>query len=106
MRPLVPVNVLRAFTRHAPRFIAISWMFVRVQAQVPDTLFYSLFDPGTGPQFNTGQGSSVAVGVNFAATGAPSDAVGGYNSGVVKVYNPGSGALLFTLTNPTPAEDD
>lgn len=75
-------------------------------AQTPDTLFYSLFDPGNGAQFNTQQGSSVAVDGNIAVAGAPADNVGGYPSGVVKVYDVTTGALLHTLTNPVPASDD
>ena len=75
-------------------------------AQVQDALFYSLFDPGTAAQFNTQQGSSVAVDGNIAVAGAPTDNVGGYSSGVVKVYDATSGALLHTLTNPAPASDD
>jgi hypothetical protein len=63
-------------------------------------------DPGTNAQAGAQQGYSVAVDGNIAVTGAPFDDVGGQNAGVVKVYNATTGALLHTLTNPTPAGFD
>src|SRR6185503_8526956 len=88
-------------------FVAATFLTITpVRAQVPNALLYSLFHPGTGAQFNTQQGSAVAVDGNIAITGAYADNTGGYSSGVVKVYDANSGALLHTLTNPAPATDD
>jgi hypothetical protein len=72
----------------------------------PFALLHSLFDPSTNAQTGAGQGYSVAVDGNIAVVGAPSDDVGGTDSGVVKVYDATTGALLHTLTNPSPAFDD
>jgi len=72
-------------------------------AQGPYTLLHSLLNPGANAQAGAGQGYSVALDGNIAVTGAPYDDVGGQDSGVVKVYNTPTGALLHTLTNPSPA---
>jgi hypothetical protein len=65
-------------------------------------LLHSLFDPSTNAQAGAQQGYSVALDGNIAVAGAPSDDVGAYESGVVKVYDATTGALLHTLTNPSP----
>jgi len=75
-------------------------------AQGPFTLLHSLFDPGTNAQAGARQGFSVALDGPIVVTGAPDDDVGGQNSGVVKVYDAASSALLHTLTNPSPAAND
>jgi len=65
----------------------------------PYTLLHSFFDPGTSGRAEVGQGTSVAVDGNIAVTGIPHD----FASGVAKVYDATTGALLHTLTNPMPA---
>ena len=72
----------------------------------PFVLLHSLFDSRTNAQAGTQQGYSVAVDGNIAVVGAPFDDVGGYSAGVVKVYEARTGALLLTLTNPSPASPD
>jgi hypothetical protein len=71
-----------------------------MSAAIPNSVFFSLLHPGTGPQLNAQQGDTVALDGNIAAVGAPRDATGGYSSGVVKIYDASNGVLLFTLTNP------
>src|SRR6185436_18849973 len=72
----------------------------------PFVLLHSLFDSNTSAQAGTQQGYSVAVDGNIAIVGAPFDDVGGYSAGVVKVYEAMTGALLLTLTNPSPASPE
>jgi hypothetical protein len=72
----------------------------------PFALLRSLFDPSTNVQVGAQQGYSVALDGNIAVVGAPSDDVGAYDSGVVKVYDATTGALMHTLTNPSPASSD
>lgn len=65
-------------------------------------LLRSLFDPSTNARVGMEQGESVAVDGNIAVIGAPTDD----ESGVVKVYDATTGAVLHTLLNPThPASD-
>src|SRR5439155_776531 len=51
-------------------------------------------------------GISVAVSGNTVVVGAAGDATGGYQSGSAYVFNAITGALVATLNNPSPAEDD
>ncbi|MEY2407458.1 MAG: hypothetical protein QOF48_128 [Verrucomicrobiota bacterium] len=48
------------------------------------------------------QGQSVAVDGNLVVVGAPNADTGGTNTGVAKVYDATTGALLLTLANPNP----
>lgn len=77
-----------------------------VQAQIPDTLLHTL--PGGLPPLQTAAelGYSVAASSNYIAAGAPLDDTGETDSGVVKVFNAVSGALLYTLVNPSPGSND
>src|SRR5687768_4427566 len=72
----------------------------------PDTLKHALFSPSSLPQANAQQGYSVGMDEDLVAVGAPFDDTGGSNSGVVKVYDRASGALLHVLANPGPAAGD
>jgi len=69
-------------------------------AQRPFALLHSLFDPGTNAQAGAHQGYSVAIDGDIAVVGVPHDDVGGEDSGVAKVYDATTGALLHTLSNP------
>jgi hypothetical protein len=51
-------------------------------------------------------GLSVGLWGNAAVVGAPDDKAGGSDSGQAYVFNATTGALLTTLTNPSPAADD
>ena len=75
-------------------------------APEPYLLQRSILDPGTSPQISASQGFSVAVDGGRAVVGAPTDDLGGTDSGVVKVYGTATGALLHLLLNPSPAPSD
>ncbi|MCE9609915.1 MAG: hypothetical protein K8R23_06870 [Chthoniobacter sp.] len=88
-------------------------------AQVPDALNYSIPAPPVGVQGGQGFGGpfdpqaagpqlgySVAVDGAYTVVGAPLDDVGGSDSGVVKVFDSTTGALLFVLPNPSPGFGD
>ena len=75
-------------------------------AQVPDTLKYPILAPPVGVQSGAQLGYSVAVEGGYAVIGAPFDDTGGQDSGVVKVFDSATGALLFILPNPSPALSD
>ena len=75
-------------------------------ASEPLALLYSLLNPSTNAQAGAVQGASVAMDGNFAVVGAPYDSVGGTYAGVAKIYNVSAGALLYTLTNPSPAASE
>jgi hypothetical protein len=74
------------------------------QAQAP----YTLERAFTSPPAQTGAslGSAVAIEGNLTVVGAPFDDVPITNSGVVKVFNSSSGALLYVLANPGPGQND
>ena len=72
-------------------------------AQRPVPLRLTIPAPPTGVQKEAFLGSSVAVDGGYMVAGAPDDDVGGQDSGVVKVFDSKTGALLFTLLNPNPA---
>ena len=71
--------------------------------QIPNTLRHSIPPPGVGPQTGARLGSSVAVDGGLTVAGAPLDNTTDVYSGVVKVFDTTTGALLFTLPNPNPA---
>ncbi len=58
--------------------------------------------PGAGDAF----GGSVAISGNTVVVGASADDTTGTDSGSVYVFNTSGGALLATLTNPTPQAGD
>jgi hypothetical protein len=76
------------------------------QAQQPDPLWHSLPPPAGSAQTNGQLGYAVATDGNYAVVGAPFDDLAGVDSGVVKVFDATTGALLHVLPNPTPAADD
>lgn len=83
-----------------------SLVFVmRAAAQESFALLHSFFDPSTNAQPYAQQGYSVAVDGNIAAVGEPFSNWGQAGSGAVKVYDPSTGSLLHTLTNPSPSID-
>lgn len=75
-------------------------------AQVPDTLIHNIPAPLVGVQTSAVLGSSVAVDGGYTVAGAPYDDIGGEDSGVVKVFNSTTGALVFVIPNPSPATND
>lgn len=103
-----------------PNFLNRAWMTGRhlllspltvclpliLSAQVPNTLLHSIPAPPVGVQTGAGLGRSVAVDGDYTVVGAPNDDYGGTNSGVVKVFDSSTGALLFLLANPSPALTD
>ena len=83
----------------------IGIVLMSVSAQVPSALTYSI-PPPTGSQGEALLGSSVAVEGSYAVAGAPADDIGGSSSGVVKVFDSTSGALLYLIPNPSPGAND
>ena len=79
---------------------------VATAAPEPYLLQRSILDPGTSPQISASQGFSVSVDAGRAVVGAPTDDLGGTDSGVVKVYDTDTGALLHLLLNPSPNASD
>jgi hypothetical protein len=77
-------------------------------AQVPNTLFHSIPAPPVGAQTDSQLGSSVAAdaGSGLTVAGAHLDDLGGAESGVVKVFDSATGALLHLILNPSPADND
>jgi hypothetical protein len=73
--------------------------------QVPDQLKQSIFGPASS-QSGAELGFSVAVDGGYTVVGAPFDDFGARDSGVVKVFDTSTGALLFVLTNPSPGQSD
>src|SRR5678815_38086 len=66
----------------------------------PNRLKQSLFDPSTALQAGAQLGSTVAVEGRYAVVGAPLDDSDGEDSGIVKVFDSTSGALVFVLRSP------
>ncbi len=99
-------RTLRRVMVHALCLATACLLAAPAHAQQPDTLLYSLFDPGTAVEIGARQGASVAVDGNFAVVGTSLADAGALNAGVVKVYNVTTGALLHTLPNPTPGNTD
>jgi drug/metabolite transporter superfamily protein YnfA len=99
---------MRASTiRFATLLLTLGLTAYAVQAAQPTFgLLHSLFDPGTNAQADARQGYSVAVDGNIAVVGVPYAYVGWPSSGVVKVYDATTGALLHTVVNPTPNNYD
>jgi hypothetical protein len=75
-----------------------------VQAQ--DTLQHSIAAPPVGAQSSAQLGYSVATNGNLIVVGAPFDDLRGVDSGVVKVFDSSTGALLHVISNPSPAAND
>ena len=77
-----------------------------VPAQQPDTLQHFIPAPPGDAQSGAQLGHSVAVEGGLTVVGAYLDDLSGSNSGVVKVFDSVTGALLHVLANPTPAAQD
>jgi len=86
-------------------FIAAVLLVLPVAAQIPNTLLNTIPAPPT-LQSGAQLGYSVAIAGGFTVVGAPLDDTGASNSGVVKVFDSVSGALLHVLKNPSPASGD
>lgn len=82
--------------------------FVEPQAcgQQAASLTHSLAAPPTGIQTDASLGQSVVANGQYTVAGAPLDDWAGQNSGVVKVFDSTTGALLHVLVNPTPDSGD
>lgn len=80
--------------------------FAPASGQIGTNLRHPLELQNSIPQSGTLHGASVAIDGNLAVAGAPNDDLPNANSGVVKVYNVTTGALVHALINPTPAVDD
>lgn len=84
----------------------LAWMaggLLSLQAQLPNTLRYSIFAPETVPQEFEKQGSSVALDADIAVVGVPFfDSGEGTtpDSGAVKIYRVSTGKLLHLVENP------
>ncbi len=87
-------------------FIVSLIFTVCAQAQQPDTLLHKTPAPPVGAQSGAQLGFSVAMDGGLTIVGAPLDDTGASNSGVVKVFDTASGALLHLLTNPSPSGED
>ncbi|MEO7318281.1 MAG: FG-GAP repeat protein [Chthoniobacteraceae bacterium] len=68
-------------------------------APQPNTLIHSIPAPFGTPQSGAALGRSVAVEGGLTVAGAPLDDNGGLESGAVKVFDSGTGALLYVLPN-------
>jgi hypothetical protein len=53
-----------------------------------------------GVAFNDGFGTSVAISDSYAVVGVPNEDDANFSSGKVYIFNPATGALLRTLSNP------
>jgi hypothetical protein len=92
------VTLLTAFSL----FLAVA----QTGAQAPDTLQHSIAAPPVGTQIGAQLGSSVATDCIHTVVGAPDDDIHGINSGVVKVFDSSSGALLHVIPNPSPRDNE
>lgn len=82
----------------------LSWATPGHSALLPDTLKLTLTPALDGTaQRDTGQGYSVAADGNRIVVGAPFDDTGGTDSGVVRVYDATTGAVLHKIVHPNPA---
>ena len=69
-------------------------------------LQHTLTPPAGMAQEAAALGISSAVNATYTVAGCPFDDIGGQDSGVVKVFDNATGALLHVLVNPTPAVFD
>jgi hypothetical protein len=72
------------------------------------TILHTLDNPNAfGTVANDRFGQVVAISESYAIVGAPQeDDAGGSSSGKAYIYNPATGALLWTLDNPSPGAFD
>lgn len=91
------------------KFVTCVGFFVAILPAHPQESFslqHSLLNPGTNAQAGPQQGYKVAADGNLAVVAAPFDDVAASDSGLVRVYDATTGALLHTLVNPRPAAGD
>jgi hypothetical protein len=91
--------------KHCRRFLTCLsvCLALPLNAQIPNTLLHSIPAPPVGVQTGSSQlGRSVAVDGGYTVVGAPYDDYAVTDSGVVKVFDSNTGALLFLLPNPSP----
>ncbi len=91
---------------HTLRAFVTAWLFATATAQVPDTLKHNIPAPFGTAQTAAGLGWSVAVDGGYTVAGAPFDDTGATDSGMVKVFDSTTGALLYVIPNPSPAASD
>jgi hypothetical protein len=72
-----------------------------LRGQSSDALKHSIAPPPSGVQ-SSAFGSEVAMTGTYVVIGVPSDATAGVGSGLVKVFDASTGALLHVLNNPRP----
>ena len=87
-----------------PMRVGLIALAMPVFAQVPNTLLHSIPAPPTGVQSGAQLGHSVAVDGGYTAVGAIYDDLGAQDSGVVKIFDTETGALLHIIANPNPGE--
>ncbi len=71
-------------------------------AQQTGSLQQAVLPPPGTPQEAATLGVSTAANATYTVAGAPFDDIGAQDSGVVKVFDTATGALLFVLANPSP----
>jgi hypothetical protein len=92
---------------HRLLLLAMALAIQPVTAQIPNTLLSSFQRPERGGiQEGAQLGLSVAVDGGLTVVGAPLDDLGRQDSGVVKVFDSATGALLHVIPNPRPAMGD
>ena len=85
--------------RSALALLALTLATIRAPAASDAfALLHSLYNPGTNAQLGTLQGTCVAVDGDFAVVGAPSDDIGGQDSGVVNQIAENSERRGFDMT--------
>ena len=97
------MNAIRLI--HCPVVVCLCLFALHAAAQTPHLLRNSI-PPPTGAQISVQLGFSVAVDGGYTVVGAPFDDTQVNDSGLVKVFDSASGALLYVLPNPTPAGND
>jgi hypothetical protein len=87
-------------------FTALLAVLAPASAQIPSALVHSIPPPPVGVQSGGKLGLSVAVNESYTVAGAPFDDTGVNDSGVVKVFDTATGALLHVIRNPAPGAVD
>jgi FG-GAP repeat len=102
----MPLPLHFGFCRAVPMASLLALTALPAAAQIPNTLLHSIPPQPTGVESRALLGNSVAVDGAYAVVGASADDTGAEDSGVAKVFDSATGALLFLLPNPTPEEHD
>jgi FG-GAP repeat len=86
------------------RLLAFTFaLTLHAKAQQPVPLRLTIPAPPTGVQTDAHLGKRVAVDAGYVVAGAQDDDTGGRDSGVVKVFDSKTGALLFVIVSPSTA---